>query len=351
MSAAAFGKGAAPGSTLAAGWARMAAQPGGENMWRGIARGLAVAALIAACAAPSQAADRLRVGKASPTAIPMVPVEVGAQLGIFEKHGLAVEIADFAGGAKLHQAMAAGSVDIGIGAGPELALIAKGSPELAICNAVGPPLFIGIAVPKESPARSAADLKGARIGVTTINSLTYWLALELARQRGWGPGGVTPVAIGGEAASMIAAFRTKTIDAGIVPTSLAFQMEEQGVGRLLFPVADYAGNLSAATIFASRRLIETNPDAIRRFLAGWFDAVALMRRDKAETVRIASAMTGFSPAVQGKEYDLTIKMFSTDGKFDADSLATLKRSFADLKLLDSPPDMTKLYTEEFLPQH
>ena len=211
-----------------------------------IARGIAFAALLAFAAAPGRAADTIHVGKASPTAIPMVPSEVGVQKGFFAKHGLEVELADFAGGAKLHQAMAAGSVDLGIGAGPELAFIAKGSPELAVCNAAGPPLFIGIAVPKNSTAKSAADLKGARIGVTTINSLTYWLALELARQRGWGPGGISPVAVGGDAASMIAAFRTHTVDAGIVPTSLAFQMEDQGEGRLLLPVSDYVGNLSAA---------------------------------------------------------------------------------------------------------
>jgi NitT/TauT family transport system substrate-binding protein len=306
--------------------------------------------LAAACASASRAADILRIGKASPSATPMVPVEVGAQTGIFAKHGIEAQISDFAGGAKLHQAMAADSVDIGVGAGPELALIAKGSPELAVANPIGPPLFVGIVVPQSSTAHSAADLKGARIGVTTVNSLTYWLALELARQRGWGPNGVTPVAIGGESASMIAAFRTHTIDAGIVPTSLAFQLEEKQEGRLLLPVSDYAGNMSAATIYASKHLIETNPDVVRRFLAGWFDAVDFMRHNKAETVRIASAMTGFSPTVEAREYDLTIKMFNADGKFDAESLATLKRSFADLKLLDFTPDMSKLYTEEFLPK-
>jgi hypothetical protein len=32
-----------------------------------------------------------------------------------------------------------------------------------------------------------------------------------------------------------------------------------------------------------------------------------------------------------------------------ESLATLQRSFKELKLLDTSPDMSKLYTEEFLP--
>ena len=43
-------------------------------------------------------------------------------------------------------------------------------------------------------------------------------------------------------------------------------------------------------------------------------------------------------------------MFSPDCKFDAASLATLQRSFSDLKLLENPPDMGKLYTEAFLPK-
>jgi len=75
-----------------------------------------------------------------------------------------------------------------------------------------------------------------------------------------------------------------------------------------------------------------------------------MKKNRDETVKLAAEMTGFSRNVQAKEYDLTLPMYSNDGKFDAESLANLKRSFADLKLLDFEPDMTKLYTEKFLPK-
>jgi hypothetical protein len=75
-----------------------------------------------------------------------------------------------------------------------------------------------------------------------------------------------------------------------------------------------------------------------------------MRQNKGETVKIGMGMTGFSEAVQAKEYDLTIGMYSRDGKFDADTLKNLQISFTDLKLVDSPPDMSKLYTEAFLPK-
>ena len=246
--------------------------------------------------------------------------------------------------------MAAGSLDLGVGAGTDLALVAKGSPELAVANGAGPLLFIGMAVPKDSTAKSLADLKGARIGVTTVNSLTYWLALELARQRGWGPDGVTPIAIGGEAASSFAAFRAHLVDAAIISTSLAFQMEAQGEGRLLAPVSSWAGELGGSVIFATRALIASDPDAIRRFLVGWFDAVRFMRANRDESVKLAAQMTGVPIPIEAKEFDLTLPMFNMDGHFDAEILATLKRSFAELKLLDQPPDMSKLYTEEFLPK-
>jgi len=54
--------------------------------------------------------------------------------------------------------------------------------------------------------------------------------------------------------------------------------------------------------------------------------------------------------VMSRDYDLTIGMFTKDCKFDAESLATLKRSFVDLKLLATPPNMSALYTEAFLPK-
>ena len=67
-------------------------------------------------------------------------------------------------------------------------------------------------------------------------------------------------------------------------------------------------------------------------------------------MKIESAITGFSESVMAKDYDLTVGMFTKACRFDAESLATLKQSFVDLKLLPSPPDMAKLYTEQFLPK-
>src|SRR5579863_7285089 len=162
------------------------------------ALGSVVRAMLLACAAcsPTFAAETLTIGKAAADTSTMLPVNVAEKLGIYAKHGLAVTISDFSAGSKLVQAMTAGSIDIGAGAGPLMALTLKGAPIRAICNSAPPVPFIGIALPWDSPVRSVDQLKGKTIGFSSSGSLTDWLARELVRTQGWGTQGIKGVSIG-----------------------------------------------------------------------------------------------------------------------------------------------------------
>ena len=309
-------------------------------------------ALILGCALlslPASAATTLTVGKASATSDALVPVDIGYELGIFQKHGLDLKIVNFTGGSKMDQAMAAGNLDISAGDGTEMAFIAKGLPMRAVCMVSGPPSFLGIGVPWDSPITSVEQLKGKNIGISSPGSFTEWLARELARNKGWGPDGVTPVAIGNGAASIIAAFRQHLVDADVGGVATFLTMEESKVGRLLVPVSDYEGSIASGTLSASDRLIQSDPGTIRTFLTAWLETIRYIRANKAETVKIKSRVTQLPENVVSKVYDLTIGMFTSDCKFDPGALATLRRGFVELKFLDAPPDMSKLYTEAFLP--
>jgi ABC-type nitrate/sulfonate/bicarbonate transport system substrate-binding protein len=247
------------------------------------------------------------------------------------------------------QGMTAGSIDIGDGAGTQIAFIAKGVPMMAVCENTSTLPYTSIGVPYDSPIKTKEELKGKTIGVSAAGSLTDWLAQELERVEGWGPDGVKRVMIG-SGSSSAAAFREHLIDAYIGGTTTFLAMEEKQVGRVLIPVSNYVGNVASGTLFASNHLIATNPDALRTFLAAWLETTTFMRTHKAETVQIESSVTGFDQNVMSKEYDLVISMFTPDCKFDKESLANLSRSFIELNLLDAPPDMSKLYTEAYLPQ-
>jgi NitT/TauT family transport system substrate-binding protein len=310
----------------------------------------AIAVFFAAASIPASAETTLTVGKANATSDAIIPVNVGDQLGIFKKHGLDLKIVDFGGGSKMVQALAAGSIDIGDGAGTEMAFVAKGAPMLAVCESTGPAPFLGVGVPWDSPVKTLEDLKGKTIAVSSPGSFSDWSGHQLARKFGWGPDGVKTVAIGGGPAPISAALRAHLVDAAISTTALFLAFEETKDGRLIAPVSSFEGNVGSGALFASNRLIASNPDAIRAFIAGWIETVDYVRAHKAETVKITSAVNNFSENVMSREYDLTIGMHTKDCRFEAEALATLKRSFVDMKLTDDEPDMSKLYTQAYLPK-
>ena len=91
------------------------------------------------------------------------------------------------------------------------------------------------------------------------------------------------------------------------------------------------------------------PEALRAFLAGWFETIAFMRKNKAETVEIAKEVMGTDAETTSAIYGELMPMFSDTGRFDPKALAVLRKSFVEMKTLPGEPDMSKLYTEAFLP--
>jgi NitT/TauT family transport system substrate-binding protein len=295
------------------------------------------------------ALDKIRVGTPSVQSFSFLPLRLGVAHGFFSRYGIEVEEVTLNGSAKLHQAMAAGSLDIGLGSGPDLIFLVKGAPEIAVASMAGPPLLLSVIVPYDSPAQTADDLEGKRIGISTVNSLTQWLMRELARQKGWAADGLTYVTVGAELPNQVAALVTGQIDAVVSSSALGLQLAESKRGRLLFPASDIVKDFMIHTIFASDPLAQKNPDAVRRFLRGWFDTIGFMRANRDEAVRMSRERTNFSLPVEEKQYDMVMPMFSDTGAFAPGALATIQRSFVDLRLIDKEPDLTKYCTERFLP--
>ena len=312
-------------------------------------RVLGVIALLAAAAtAPAGAHDMLRLAKAQPQAFSFVPFNVGVETGIFDRLDLDFIEVTVGGSAKLQQALIANAVDIGLGSGPELAFIAKGSSARGIAAMAGPPLNLSLVVQKDGPVKAIADLKGKSLAVSTAGGLTEWLARELSRQQGWGPDGVKAVGLGATTA-MVAAMKTGQTDGIVTDTGTAIHLESEGTGRTLLDFGHIVRNFHVHVIYAGADAMTKRPDAVRRFLAGWFETIAYMRVNKAKILPIAGKVMNTDAAETSKISDKVMPMFSADGKFDAKALAVLGNSFVELGTLDALPDMSKTYTEQFLP--
>jgi NitT/TauT family transport system substrate-binding protein len=308
---------------------------------------IVLALALALAAASAHAAQTLRVAKAQAYAYAFLPLDIGMELGVFARHGLALEASQLDGSGKMHQAMAAGSIDIALGAGSDMAFIAKGAQEHAVAALAGPPLEMILVVRPDGPIKAIADLKGHVAGVSAAASLTGWLVRELSRQEGWGPDGID-IFIGSVPARW-AALKTREIDATLVDLGSGLQAERGGYGRILLHFGDIVKVFQIHAIYATNAVLAAKPDAVRGFLAAWFETIAFMRANKAKTVEIAARVSGHDADLMSRSYDDVMPEFSDDGRFDRAALAVLARSFVELQLLDREPDMTPFYTEALLP--
>lgn len=314
-------------------------------------RTAAFAAFLAFSASGASAAalQQVNVGQSIASCVCFLPLHVAQKMGFWKKFGLDVNISILRGDAQLQQALASGSIDIGVGGGPGIGLLAKGVPAKAIAATTGSPGDMGLIIPANSPIKSVKDLKGKRIGVSSAGSLTYWLAKKIAQKEGWSPNDIHTVALG-DFASNVAGMKSGAADAIIFGVEAGYQLETKKAGRLLMTFANIVPNFESHVAFASDSVIKKRPDVVRRFLKAWFYTVRWMASHKQQSVRIAVDYTKFAPGVMAKTFDKVMPTMSRDGKFDPKALAVLSQSFVDLGILTKKPNMAKLMDTEFLPK-
>jgi ABC-type nitrate/sulfonate/bicarbonate transport system substrate-binding protein len=142
---------------------------------------------------------------------------------------------------------------------------------------------------------------------------------------------------------------THQIDGVTTDSVTVYKFVETGNGRVLLKYGDYFKDFVSSCIYASDNLIQSKPDALRAFLAGWYQTIVYMFDHKQATIDITVKQIGVSPGVAAAIYDDTMPVMTLDGHFDAKALDLLASSFVDMHLLPDKPDLSKLYTEAFLP--
>jgi ABC-type nitrate/sulfonate/bicarbonate transport system substrate-binding protein len=311
--------------------------------WLAMFVGLALAASVPR----AQALDAVQVGKAADSSFTFMVVEVGTEAGIFAQHGIAATVTAFAGDAKLQQAMAAGSIDFGLGSGPAMAFSVKGVPVIAVAAFAGEPRSISIVVAPDGPIKTVADLKGRLVAISTVGSLSEWLTKRLAAQQGWPPGSVRTVAVGNGAA-MTAALKSGQVDAFMGSTEGGLQLEERHDGRILVGMNQFVPDFISHVIFARDDIVRDRPDLVQRFVDGFFASIAFIKGKKAETTAITGRLLRENPDLMSRIYDDESPMLRDNGGFDPEALAVLKDSFVDLGILPERPRDAQILTTRFL---
>jgi ABC-type nitrate/sulfonate/bicarbonate transport system substrate-binding protein len=290
----------------------------------------------------------VRVAKAQAIGIPFMPIEIGEQAGIWQQVGIKVEVSALRGDGQVQQALTAGDVDIGLGSGPGLGFVAKGVPAVAVGALTGAPNGFALVMGTKSTAKSVADLKGKRIGISTAGSLTDWLVRQMAIRQGWDPTAITEVPLG-DTKTTAAAMATGEVDGAVSGSEFGFDLADHNQGHVLVTFGSVVPQFLTQVIFARNDFVAQHPELVQKFLLGWYRSVLYMKSHRAQTLALATTVEELGEHALGETYDATMSVMSTDGAFKPEAVARLGKSFVELGILPQVPDMDKLITRRFVP--
>ena len=170
------------------------------------------ASLEARAQAPEKKDVKLGVGGA--TSLYYLPLALTEKLGFFKEQGLNVEVSDFKGGSQSLTALIGGSADVVTGAYEHTIRMQVKGQEIQAVIELGRYPGISLAVRKDraDKIKSAADLKGAKIGVTAPGSSTNMMVWYLMAKAGLKPDDASYVGVG-TGGSAVGAIMKGEIDA------------------------------------------------------------------------------------------------------------------------------------------
>jgi NitT/TauT family transport system substrate-binding protein len=170
---------------------------------------------LVAAGAPALAEVRtVRVGWCAKTvSSAAAPFAIAQKMGWFEKGGIKVELVPLPGSTDCVKLVATKDVQVSLPSVEPLAIIRPQGVKAKFFYTAYQGNIYGIAVPADSPVKTMADLKGKKIGVTSMASAGVILARALAKQAGLDPDNDISIVVAGESAQTAALLRSKQVDA------------------------------------------------------------------------------------------------------------------------------------------
>ncbi|RRV22620.1 sulfonate ABC transporter substrate-binding protein [Pseudomonas sp. o96-267] len=174
------------------------------------------------------------------------------------EQGVEVKWTEFPGGPQLLEGLNVGSVDFGVtGETPPVFAQAAGADLLYVAHEPPAPTGEAILVPKDSPIKSVAELKGKKVALNKGSNVHYLLVRAL-EDAGLKYGDVTPVYL--PPADARAAFERGSVDAWVIWDPFQSAAEKQLQARTL---RDGSGLVDNHQFYlATRTYAEKNPQVI-----------------------------------------------------------------------------------------
>ena len=181
------------------------------------------------------------------------------------------------------------------------------------------------------------SLRGKRVGVTGLGSGPDNLLRETLKRNGMEPGRDVTILALGLPATLAAALRAGTVDAGTISPPFNFAVRDAGFRELVSFLKEDFVELQGS-ILAHERVFQSEPVLVEKFLRGTLKGLRYARDNKAGTIPVLLRYMKLKEDLAGQYYDLVRPIMTADGTVGVD----LQKKYLDqaLKVLapkDAPP--------------
>ncbi len=313
----------------------------------------------ASWAATEPASHRVSIALAARQSLYHLPLTLADQLGFFRQAGVTVDWLPHESGAKALASALQGQADVVAGAFEHLfglhhkGLNYQGFVQLGRT----PQVALGVSTRRGAALRSVMELKGARIGVSALDSGTHWMACQWLLQHGLLPEDVVFVEVG-SSATVMDALRAGVIDALCNPDPIMYWLEQRNEIRILGEARSMVatrkvmtGDVPGACLFARAEFLQRQPALVQALSDGvihtlkWLQTAGLT--DILKTVPAYHWMG--DRAIYLGAFEKLRESYATDGLFVAESVFNSSRAHA--RLSSVPPvsrlALDRLYTNSF----
>jgi len=244
--------------------------------------------IIAAQPAPGgEAPQKLRVAYAAITAAFSIPW-LAKDAGIYQRHGLDVELVYIASGSRAVQTLVGGSIDIACIGGPA-GVDAKlaGADTIYVAIPVNRVLVFTVAAPQ---IQRLEDMRGKSIGVTRIGTVTDFFTRVYLRQNNLVPDKDVMIRQAGGLPEIVAALKAGQVHGGTFGFPSVLHAKAAGFRVLVdYNTAGYRYPLS--TVIVTQKLLRAQESAVRRFLEAHIEAVQRFKTDPELAMRVIGKYT------------------------------------------------------------
>ena len=290
---------------------------------------LASTAVLAQASAP---ANTLRIGFQKSASLLTLQKSQGSLEKRLAPLGVGVKWVEFPAGPQLLEGLNVGAVDVGfVGEAPPIFAQAAGAQFVYIGNDPAAPEAEALVVPKDSPIKSVAELKGRKVALNKGSNVHY-LLVKVLEKHGLKYSDIQPIFL--PPADARAAFEKGAVDAWVIWDPFLAAVEKQTGARIL---ADGKGAVSNyAYYLAERGYVNKNPRVIEALFA---DSVERGQWLKANLDQAAALIA----PLQGLDVDV-VKLALHRYQFGvvplnaavAAAQQQIADTFAELKLIPKP---------------